>query len=429
MRPTGVPLGGVLCDNPGVITAVRAPLVRRPDLSPIGSGVCSGLATHLGVAAVWIRVAFVVIAVTGVGVLAYPAAWWLMPSPTGTIPARRFRARDALDFAAYGLIALGLAELLRELFGVVPWWVGLPIAASLAALVVVFAITRRYTGATAPASAGEIVDAFGTRPGRITRAATGALLVIAGAGALLGTSDGWTALRNGILALGVLFVGLMLLLAPWLYRMSTDLVEERRARVRNEERAEMAAHLHDSVLQTLAMVQRRADDPNEVVRLARRQERELRDWLLSGQRLTNDRTYLTVAAALAATVAELETEHGVPIELVQVRDCPLGEASQALLFATREAIVNAQRHSGAAVVSVYCEVDAKGVVVYVRDRGRGFDRAAVGGDRRGVRDSIEGRLERHGGIAEVRSAPGEGTEVMLRIERAASAAADGEVSL
>lgn len=78
-------------------------------------------------------------------------------------------------------------------------------------------------------------------------------------------------------------------------------------------------------------------------------------------------------------------------------------------------MANAARHSGAALVDVYAEVDGGAVAVSIRDRGRGFDPSGVPEDRAGVRHSIVGRMERHGGRAEGRSAPGEGTEIRLHI--------------
>jgi len=210
---------------------------------------------------------------------------------------------------------------------------------------------------------------------------------------------------------------------PWLWRLGSELVKERRERIRSEERAEVAAHLHDSVLQTLAMVQRRAGDPREVVRLARKQERELRTWLLSGQRFDPDAVAGSLGSSLTVLGADLEDSHGVPVEIVQVRDCPIDEGLAALVLAAREAISNAQRHSGADRVSVYCEVGTTEVAVFVRDRGRGFDRAQVAPDRRGIAESIEGRMARHGGRATVSSAPGEGTEVELVMPRNGSVTA------
>jgi signal transduction histidine kinase len=167
------------------------------------------------------------------------------------------------------------------------------------------------------------------------------------------------------------------------------------------------------------MVQRRADQPREVVRLARKQERELRMWLLSGRRAEAATESGSFGAALSALAAELEDIHGVPVEIVQVRDCDLDERLSPLLLAAREAISNAQRHSGAGKVSVYSEVGASDVAVYVRDRGRGFDRERVAPDRRGVTESIEGRMARSGGRATVRTTRDEGTEVELVMPRSA----------
>lgn len=389
--------------------------MRRPDRSPIRSGVSEGLAEHFGIPVLWVRLGFVITGLVGIGVALYAAAFALMPpGDGGAAPAARFRARDALDVAAYAAIAIGLADLVQLAARGIPIWIVLPFAALGAGVVVLVFAVHRGDSSALPSTAGELADALRSRPGTIARTAAGLAVAAVGATALLASSGSWIALRQGVLALVVLFAGIAVVLGPWLWRLASELVEERRARVRNEERADMAAHLHDSVLQTLAMVQRRADDPTEVMRLARRQERELRDWLLGGQRETLAR-HDSVGAALAAMTAELEDLHGVPIDLVQVRDCPLTEPARTLLLAVREAVVNAQRHSGAPSVSVYCEVEPDALVVYVRDRGRGFDRAEVGPDRRGISESIEGRIARHGGTASVRTAPGQGTEVGLRI--------------
>jgi signal transduction histidine kinase len=170
-------------------------------------------------------------------------------------------------------------------------------------------------------------------------------------------------------------------------------------------------------------VQRRADDPREVVRLARMQERELRAWLLGGGE-SNGAANGSVGSALDALAAEVETEHGVPVEVVRVRDCP-ATGLQPLLLAAREAIVNAVRHSGAPSVSVYLEVEPQRVSIFVRDRGRGFDPDAVAPDRRGISGSIVDRLARAGGAAKVRSTPGDGTEVEMSLPRVAEDKADG----
>jgi signal transduction histidine kinase len=169
----------------------------------------------------------------------------------------------------------------------------------------------------------------------------------------------------------------------------------------------VAAHLHDSVLQTLALVQRRADDPREVAALARRQERELRAWL------NESRPTGTFATALDAAASEVEGDHHVPIEVVTVGDAPLDDRTAALVAAVREALVNASKFAGPEPIAVYAEVEDGRFEVFVRDRGPGFDPEAVPADRRGVRDSIVGRMERHGGTATVHSRPGQGTEVEL----------------
>jgi signal transduction histidine kinase len=226
--------------------------------------------------------------------------------------------------------------------------------------------------------------------------------------------DSWRALRGGVIGAVVVLVGIALILGPGLWELVNQLVSERRERIRSDERADVAAHLHDSVLQTLALVQRKADDPREVVRLARMQERELRTWLLEGQR--SDTTEGSLGAALEEIAADVETEHGVPVEVVRVRDCPAA-GLQPLLLAAREAIVNAVRHSGASSVAVYLEVEPQRVSIFVRDRGRGFDPAQVAADRRGIAGSIVDRLARAGGNAEVRSTPGEGTEVEMSLPR------------
>jgi signal transduction histidine kinase len=208
-------------------------------------------------------------------------------------------------------------------------------------------------------------------------------------------------------------VALALILTPLWWRLVKSLGEERSARIRTQERAELAAHLHDSVLQTLALVQRRADDPRAVAALARRQERELRAWL-SG---TADRSRRdSVAAALEAVAAEVEEAHGVAIDVVAVGDARLDARGTAVVAAAREALVNAAKFAADEPIAVYAEADDRRIHVFVRDRGPGFDVTAVPPDRRGVRESIVGRLERHGGRATVTSAPGSGTEVELLVE-------------
>jgi signal transduction histidine kinase len=157
-------------------------------------------------------------------------------------------------------------------------------------------------------------------------------------------------------------------------------------------------------------MQKRAGDPREVAALARRQERELRAWLNDGARRERG---ASLAAALEATVAEVEDAHGVPVDVVAVGDRPLDERGEALVAAAREAVLNAVKFAPDAPISVYAEMQGDGAEVYVRDRGPGFDLAAIPPDRRGLRESVLGRMERHGGRAAIHTRPGAGTEVEL----------------
>jgi signal transduction histidine kinase len=246
----------------------------------------------------------------------------------------------------------------------------------------------------------------------VLRAIAGGALLVVGLVFLFASGGLLSFVGQVGLAMVATGVGVALLLGPWMVRLWRERESERRQRIRSEERSEMAAHLHDSVLQTLALIQRSADDaPGRARMLARRQERELRAWL-NGRRASGEQT---VALALESAAAEVEEAHGVPIEVVAVGDAPLDERAEALVAAAREAMVNAAKFAGP--VALYAEVDDERIEVFVRDRGPGFDPAAVPGDRRGVSESIVGRMERHGGRAVVHTAPGEGTEIELVMQR------------
>jgi signal transduction histidine kinase/phage shock protein PspC (stress-responsive transcriptional regulator) len=254
--------------------------------------------------------------------------------------------------------------------------------------------------------------------GTMLRLALACVMVAVGMGWLLSTHNSLALLRplsGFVLILG----GLVLLLGPWWLRIARDLVLERQARARAEERADMAARVHDSVLQTLALIQRRADDPAQVTQLARAQERELRSWLFEGRAPGSMHEVTSLAAGVRQIQQEAEARHGVPVEVVTVGDCPLDDDLAALLEAAREAVVNAAKWSQASVISLYAEVTAEDVELVVRDRGRGFDPAAVPGDRKGMAESIHGRMGRHGGTVTVQTAIGEGTKVSLKMPRSA----------
>jgi signal transduction histidine kinase len=248
----------------------------------------------------------------------------------------------------------------------------------------------------------------GTR-GAILRVVGGLVIVLIGVLLLVVQGTDLALAGRVLVATLAVLSGTALVLAPWGLRLWRDLDAERAARIRETERAEIAAHLHDSVLQTLALIQRSASDSAQVARLARAQERDLRDWLY-GPRPT---AHATVASVVKEVAADVEDRHGVAVDLVVVGDGPVDDRVGALVAALREAMLNAVRHAGAPV-SVYVEVGPDAVEAFVRDRGPGFDLAAVPSDRLGVRESIVGRMKRHGGTAVVRT-DSDGTEVRLEL--------------
>ncbi|WP_078879892.1 MULTISPECIES: ATP-binding protein [Kitasatospora] len=255
------------------------------------------------------------------------------------------------------------------------------------------------------------------RRGAYTRVGAGVLLVVAGIIAFLATQGSGSTIGSVVEASLAVLAGVLVLVGPYALRMWQDLGAERTARIRAQERAEIAAHVHDSVLHTLTLIQRRAEDPKEVLRLARAQERELRLWLYRPEAVA-EAAPDTMAESLRAVVAEVEDRHGVPVEVVVVGDCPMDDRIAAQMQAAREATVNAAKYGGGGPVQVYAEVEGRTVMVFVRDHGPGFDPDTVPEDRMGVRESILGRMKRNGGTARVRPAPDGGTEVELEMERA-----------
>jgi signal transduction histidine kinase/phage shock protein PspC (stress-responsive transcriptional regulator) len=382
--------------------------LRRQTDGALVAGVCAGLGRHLGIDRDLIRIAVVVLTVltSGLAALAYGFAWIALPLDEPAVrqdqpPRAAGRASWAVGAGA-GLVTLGLLFILREA-GV--WWSDalvwpLVIAAGGGAL-----LWRQFTGGTARSD---------RRSPANYRVAFGIGLVLGAALLFLYINGALSAGSDAALAAVTIAVAAGLILAPLWIRLARRLADERAERIRSQERAELAAHLHDSVLQTLAMMQKRADDPREVSTLARRQERELRDWL-SGRAEEGGESSL--AGALESVAAEVEEHHGVPIEAVTVGDRPLDERGLALAGAAREAMVNAARHAGqGGPIRMFAEIGPKSAQVFVRDRGPGFDLEQVPDDRRGVRDSILGRMERNGGRATVRSEAGEGTEIELTME-------------
>ena len=395
---------------------VGPPPLRRDTRRGIVAGVLAGLSVRMRVDPVILRVAFVVAAIAtgGLALLGYLIAWAAIPAAgERTAPIRALRLPQArTDWrVAVGVGLLTLSALLgfREL-GI--WWSDalvwpLVLAAFGAAL-----LWGRFrkTG-----EAGEKADA--RPPSRFAELYSGVfgILLVVGAGLLfLSSNHILGGLRDVALTTVVVVVSLGLILAPFLWRLGRNLAAERAERIRSQERAELSAHLHDSVLQTLTLMQKRADDPREVAALARRQERELRDWLAGDGRHADDRS---LAGALRSIAEAVEDDHRVAVEVVVVGDCELDERIEALLGATREALVNAAKHAPEpGPIRVYAEVEGDGIEVFVRDRGPGFELATVPADRRGVRESIVARMERAGGRAEVGSTPDGGTEIALALQ-------------
>jgi signal transduction histidine kinase/phage shock protein PspC (stress-responsive transcriptional regulator) len=401
------------------------PLRRHPE-DRLAGGVASGLAAWRGFSPTTVRIVLVVAAFVSQGwaVPFYVLGWLLIPvkGEQNTIASRaKHDSRGvvlAIALASVLGVFLFLVGALNE--GAIEQY-GWPQVFTVAGLTLIWRNAPEDQRAQMRRLVAPLESLGGN--GKAARRAT--RLRFVGAAVLFAVGLGWLlSLHGGISLLrplaGFLLVAaaVVLLFGPWWLRIARDLMFERQARARAEERADIAAHMHDSVLQTLALIQRRAEDPQAVVQLARAQERELRSWLFEG-RPPGESDVSSFAEGVRQIQRDVEALHGVPVEIVTVADCPLDEHLNALLMATREATVNAAKWSGAAVISVFAEVEPDKVNVAVRDRGKGFDPAAVPGDRKGVAESIHGRMSRHGGEATVQSAPGEGTKVTLTMPRTA----------
>jgi len=399
---------------------------RNTDDAILG-GVAAGLAEHLGLPVLWVRVGFMVLAVMGgFGVAFYAGLWMVLPAQRhfddqapglaaaqrqGRRPSRIRRLGDFGPLVAAGAIGIGVAAFLALATGQgALFW---PVVLAVAGIAVLWrqadeAQRERWLDSSGRISVVRAVVGLGGLASYL-RLLLGAALLVAAITVFSLASGDWGAARNVGLATILCFIGLGFIVGPWLFRLSSDLSEERTERIRSQERADVAAHLHDSVLQTLALIQKSAQDPATVARLARAQERDLRSWLFDST--GGDPT--TFAAALRTIGGEVDDAYGVPVDVVCVGDPSVSEQLRPIVLATREAVVNAARHSGAAKVDVYAEATPTRVEVFVRDRGAGFDPETIPQDRHGLRDSIVDRMQRHGGTAEIKSRPGVGTEVRL----------------
>lgn len=385
------------------------------------AGVCGGLGAHLGVSSGVVRAGFVVATVLmgGLGIAVYLFLWAVTPARTvpedlaaaTESPRRRLAPAHWLILLGVALLVVGVSiespvgSLVTNARFLVP-----VLAVAVGAFVAWYQIDEQDERVAALPSGRR-------RALAVVQALAGVAITTAGVLVLITQGQGLDGVWNGALAALAVLLGAGIVAAPFVLRMYRGLQREQAERARATERADMAAHLHDSVLQTLALIQRRSEDPQTVQRLARSQERELRAYLYAGQERPADR----LGGAITAVAHEVEDEHGVPVELVVTGDQPMTTQGEALARATREALLNAVRH-GRPPVSVYVEIGPLGSEVFVRDHGDGFDLAQVAEDRLGVRESILGRMSRAGGTARIRRLA-QGTEITLALPPAAAAQA------
>src|SRR5215218_5940643 len=353
--------------------------LRRDRSNGAVAGVCAGIARQTGLDVALIRVIFIALAFAGgVGVAIYAVLWALLPQDgqegrAFSIP--QLRGRGGIEVGlGVGLLLLSLLLTLRAL-GI--WWSDV-VTWPVVLIATGAALLWREVGArAAPATAVAEAEPEEEEPAAVaSRMGLGAGLVIAAGVAFLWSTGALSAARDVLLSVVVVAVVLVVIFGPWIVRLARSLAEERAERIRSQERSEISAHLHDSVLQTLALVQQRSGDPKAVEALG---------------------------AALEAAAGEVERDHGARVEVVSVGEVPLDERALALVAAAREAMVNAAKFGGDSVVDVFAEAGSERVEVFVRDRGPGFDPGSVAADRRGVRESIIGRMERHGGRAVINS--------------------------
>lgn len=380
------------------------------------AGVAAGLSDHLGVDAMVLRTGFVVtIVLGGLGVILYGAFWALVPQrdeePTG--PGSLGAKMQLVGFGALAVIMLLIAQILG--FGPGLLW---PAAAAVTGAAIVWRQAdersrRRWREAAGRGTRGLRATSGST----VARYVAGIALLVIGMGAFLAAHGELTQARRALLPVIVVVTGIGLVVGPWLLQSWRQLTEERTARIREQERVELAGRVHDSMLQTLTLIQRRADDATEVRRLVRRSQREIRGWLYADAVPQE-----SVRAAVTALCAEIEDTYRVAIDLVVVGDGESSAATLPMVQAIREAAMNAAKHSGETAFSVYVEVGSDQIAAFVRDRGGGFDVDAVPEDRFGVRESLLARMQRHGGQVTIRSAAATGTEVQLTLPLTSTAA-------
>ncbi|RJU02618.1 ATP-binding protein [Arthrobacter frigidicola] len=452
---------------------MKPPLLRSPD--GLVAGVCGGLALHLGLRLRVVRVLMVLLALAGgAGVFLYAWLWIFVPMASDRLAAPLRFVPPAPTLKAPPAPALFLPAATAPPSPATPHPPSAPsepgnaappvagaflrpgrrtggrlhpgrkelllgvalllLAGVFLAQELGFAVSLRQVLPVAAAGVGAVLawsqlddarreglrnKAGADRAAGLARLLLGLVLVMVGVLVMVSGAISWDLTWATLLATGAVLAGVALVLAPWALRFWKDFEDERAGRVREAARAEIAAHLHDSVLQTLALIQNRAGSEQDVVRLARAQERELRHWLYADPAGHSG----NLTERLRALAGEVEDSYGHPVEVVAVGDAPLTAGQEALAQAAREAIINAAKHAGG-TVSVYLEAGPSGSEAFIRDRGPGFDPLAVPADRLGIRESITTRMQRHGGAATIRSGP-DGTEVHLKMPEQENRSHDG----
>jgi signal transduction histidine kinase len=401
--------------GPQAVPPIRR-LFRRRD-GRLVAGVATGLSDHLGIDVLRLRIGFVIsILLGGFGVLVYAAFWVVLPedADVGDSQGTSDSWLQIVGFAALGAAVLLVGQLIGV--GASLLW---PAAITITGAAILWrqadesSRNRWRSAADRPRTV-----LAGARGRTAVRYLAGVALVLAGLGTFLATQNAFPVARRAALPAAVAILGLVLVLGPWLLRYWREASDERTARIREQERVELAGRVHDSMLQTLTLINRRADDPEQVRRLVRHSERELRGWLYRPQP-----SAASLQAMVAAACVEVEDEYDVVIDVVAVGDYDATTDAEPIVQAMREAAVNSAKHSGVKQVSVYAEVGADEITIYVRDRGKGFTMKAIPSDRFGVRESVIARMERHGGTASIRSSRRTGTEVRLALPLHAKASA------
>ena len=380
------------------IGRIRSIVVRRLDNRVI-MGLAGGIADRLGISEAYVRAAFISLSLAGgAGIILY----LLGTAIAAAGDEERNDPPEARQLVGLIVMLFGAMAFFRGMnlwFGDTVVWAGSLLAFGGAAM---WDKTNLFDGS----------ESGGLAPSR-TRIVAGALLLLAGIASLSSSISSIESLGPAITAAALTGAGFMFIFGPWVSSLVRDLGDERRNRIRADERTEVAAHLHDSVLQTLALIQR-TDDPKRMVTLARAQERDLRNWLYGPK---GDGAQIGLRQALEDTASDVEGRHDVPVEVVVVGDMPLTERGGALVAAAGEAMTNASKHSGAPKVSVFAEVRDDAAEIFITDQGDGFDPGSIPEGRHGIKDSLIGRMKRQGGESEITSEPGEGTEVRLTLPR------------